>query len=73
VGREKAVRSSEGRAGLDANYCWIDVWTFERLLGEADGRDPRDAAPLLEKAVGLYRSFFLEREMEEPWLHREII
>ena len=68
IGREEAVKVSEGRVILDGRLCWIDAWAFERLLGEADGRDPRTAVPLLEKAIGLYRGFFLGREMEEPWL-----
>ena len=68
IGREEAVKVSEGRVTLDDRLCWIDAWAFERLLGEADGRDPQVAVPLLEKAVGLYQGFFLGREMEEPWL-----
>ena len=68
IGREEAVKVSEGRVILDGRLCWIDAWAFERLLGEADGRDPRTAVSLLEKAIGLYRGFFLGREMEEPGL-----
>ncbi len=68
IGRDEAVTVSEGRVCLDGRLCWIDAWAFERLLGEADGCDPQTAVPLLEKAVGLYRGFFLGREMEEPWL-----
>jgi DNA-binding SARP family transcriptional activator len=68
VGREEAVRVREGRVSLDENFCWIDAWTFERLLEEAEGQDSRVAVPFLEKAVGLYQGFFLGREMEEPWL-----
>jgi DNA-binding SARP family transcriptional activator len=68
IGREEAVKVSEGLVCLDGRLCWIDAWAFERLLGEADGRDPQNAIPLLEKAVSLYQGFFLGREMEEPWL-----
>ena len=24
----------EGKLSLDGNYCWVDVWSFERLLGQ---------------------------------------
>jgi LuxR family maltose regulon positive regulatory protein len=68
VGREEAVRVREGRVSLDENFCWTDAWTFERQLDEAEGRDAQQAVPLLERAVGLYQGFFLDREMEEPWL-----
>jgi ATP/maltotriose-dependent transcriptional regulator MalT/DNA-binding SARP family transcriptional activator len=68
IGREEAVKVSEGRVSLDGRLCWIDSWAFERLLGESDGGDPKDAVPRLEKAVSLYQGFFLGREMEEPWL-----
>ena len=62
------VKVREGRVTLDDRHCWTDAWAFERLLGEADGRDPLAALPLLEKAVGLYQGPFLGRGMEEPWL-----
>ena len=68
IGRDEAVTVSGGRVCLDGRLCWIDAWAFERLLEEAEGRDSANAVPLLEKAVGLYRGFFLGREMEEPWL-----
>ena len=68
IGREDAVKVREGRVSLDDRLCWIDAWAFEQLLEEVEGGDPEAAFPLLEKAIGLYRGFFLGREMEEPWL-----
>ena len=68
AGREEAVKVREGRVSLDDRLCWIDAWAFERLLGEAEGSDPRAAFPLLEKAVGFYQGYFMGREMEESRL-----
>jgi LuxR family maltose regulon positive regulatory protein len=65
LGREQAVLRQEGQLGLDARFCWVDVWAVERLLERAEtAAQPRE---LTRKAASLYRGAFLdEREAELP-------
>lgn len=80
LGVEKAIRVQEGRATLDARYCWVDAWAFERLLGEAEdrlrelreGRDREgvrrpDLATLVGKATALYKGHFLRGDEAHVW------
>jgi DNA-binding SARP family transcriptional activator len=36
LGIEQAIRFQEGKAVIDPRYCWVDVWSFERLLGKVE-------------------------------------
>jgi len=71
IGNEKALQLREGRLTLDDRFCWVDVWAFERILGQADVRwkekSKENAVRLVEKAMDLYRGPFLFRETEQPW------
>ena len=59
LGNEKAVQLREGRLSLDERFCWVDVWAFERVLGQADVRwkekSKANAVCLVEKAMDLYK------------------
>jgi DNA-binding SARP family transcriptional activator len=72
IGHETALRHKEGRLTLDERHCWIDVWAFEWLLGEAEveknKRSNEKAAQFIEKATGLYKGPFLSDEVEQPWM-----
>jgi len=50
---------ADNRLSLDPRYCWVDVWAFERLLGEA-AHDGTSA----EKAMALYKGRFLGQDAE---------
>jgi len=71
IGNEKALQLREGRLTLDERFCWVDVWAFERILGQADVRwkekSKGNAVDLVEKAMDLYKGPFLFREIEQPW------
>ena len=78
LGVEEAIRIHEGRATLDARYCWVDAWAFERLVGEAEDRltlsrsgrtagTPPDLAGLAGKALALYRGHFLPSDDAHTW------
>ena len=71
IGNEKALPLREGRLNLDERFCWVDVWAFERILGQADVRwkekSKENAVRLVEKAMDLYKGPFLFREIEQPW------
>lgn len=65
----------DGKLSLDARYCWVDVWTFERSLGEAkrllrstaDSHQIRALEGLTENLLALYQDHFLVREEETGW------
>lgn len=67
LGNEHIVVVQEGRVSLDTRYCWIDVWAFERILGQAKKAGAASAALLTGQAVALYGGHFLETDCNEPW------
>ena len=70
LGKEEALVLKEGRLSLSNRLCWVDVWVFERFLGQAEmaGKEGKgtEAVPHYEKALSLYRGSFLALE-DPPW------
>jgi LuxR family maltose regulon positive regulatory protein len=64
LGYEKAVHVQEGKLTLDDRYCWVDAWTFERLVTQANDLCHKDltekAIYLMQKAINMYDGHFLE-------------
>ena len=82
LGIEQAIQFHESKVYLDPRYCWLDVWAFERIMGNVDtawrtGRDRDGAAErsrekeqiakLTEKAIEMYTGPFLSGD-HEPWM-----
>ena len=71
LGREEAVVLRGGRVHLAPELCWVDVWAFERLLGQADaarrGGRLDEARALDERALRLYRGDFLAPDGHAAW------
>jgi ATP/maltotriose-dependent transcriptional regulator MalT/DNA-binding SARP family transcriptional activator len=71
LGREEAVVLRGGQVRLAPDLCWVDVWAFERLLGQADaarrGGRVDEARALDERALRLYRGGFLESDGQAAW------
>jgi DNA-binding SARP family transcriptional activator len=69
LGYEKAIQLQEGKITLDARYCWVDAWAFERILSLSDDlyskRQTENAIELIQKAINMYNGHFLEEE--HPW------
>ena len=70
LGKGEALVLRDGRLSLSNRHCWVDVWAFERSLGQAEkarkeGKQA-EAIRLFEKALSLYRGSFLPFE-EMPW------
>ena len=65
----------DGKLSLDARYCWVDVWAFERLLGEsrrllrntADSNQVYRLEGLTKDLLALYQNHFLVREEDMGW------
>lgn len=75
VGNERIIKLREGRLTLDTRYCWVDVWTFERLLGQINAawkegteeNKVKQTIQLAEKAIEIYKGPFLSGEADQPW------
>jgi two-component SAPR family response regulator len=65
----------DGKLSLDARFCWVDVWTFERLLGGVrriigNAADPNQIyllEGLTENLYALYQHHFLASEEMTCW------
>ena len=71
-GYPDAFQLRNGRLTMEQRYCWVDVWAFERFLGEADSKRKEGltekAAELTQRAIEVYRGPFLVGEMEHPFV-----
>ena len=72
---ERVLTLKDGKVSLDPRYCWVDVWSFERLLGrmqrirsrDATGRDAYQLDRLMQRILSLYQDHFLAREEVTTW------
>jgi two-component SAPR family response regulator len=75
LGDDRVLVLRDGKLSLDACYCWVDVWAFERLLGgsrrllrnKADGNRVDLLEGLTENLLALYQDHFLIREDVTSW------
>lgn len=63
---DRSLVISEGTLSLDPRYCWVDLWSFEKLLSQSEPNEGLDIRRM-EKAIGLYKGPFLEGT-EEQWV-----
>jgi len=72
VGYPDAFKLRDGRLTMEQGYCWVDVWAFERLLGQADGKRKEGlaekAAELTQRAIEGYKGPFLFGEARQPFM-----
>jgi two-component SAPR family response regulator len=72
---DRVLMLRDGKLSLDARYCWVDVWAFERLLNGSRRllRNTADVnqVDLLERMtknlLALYQDHFLVREDVTNW------
>ena len=57
------VKRQEGRLSLDPQICWVDCWTFERLVSEAES----DIFDTCSFVYEIYHKPFLDSEDDAPW------
>jgi two-component SAPR family response regulator len=75
LNHDRVLVLRDGKLSLDARYCWVDVWAFERLLGEArrilrstaDSNQISLLEGLTENLLALYQDHFLIREDVTGW------
>ena len=76
IGNEEVIRLRDGRVTLDSRYCWVDVWAFERILGQIDaswkegltGNDMTRTIRLAERAIEMYKGPFMAGETDQHWV-----
>jgi len=75
LGSERAVLLSDGKLSLNPAVCWVDAWTFERLLGRLDDlikpplvtESAQAIARLATRVAALYRGPFLSGAAKTTW------
>ncbi len=73
--RNKDVIQLQGnKLNLNAEFCWVDVWILERLLGRIDialvksDIDFDEISYLTNKVLQLYRGKFLKEDVNNAWV-----
>jgi LuxR family maltose regulon positive regulatory protein len=73
LGHDEALLIEGGRLTLNPELCWVDLWSFERLLGRLEAAlhapGETDVAGLLAQTdpiLRLYQGDFLDREGGRP-------
>ena len=69
LNHDRVLVLRDGKLSLNARYCWVDVWAFERLLGESrrllrnagDSNQVCLLEGLTENLLSLYQNHFLIR------------
>jgi ATP/maltotriose-dependent transcriptional regulator MalT/DNA-binding SARP family transcriptional activator len=62
IGYPSTVVFGDGKLSLNAAFCWVDAWAFERTMGRKEAQ-----AADLERAVALYHGPFLDADVA-AWL-----
>lgn len=74
IGVDKIIVVQAHKLTLDNQYCWVDTWVLERLLGKIDAalNDPAqgskaESVRLTDRVLDLYRGPFLGRDTDRAW------
>jgi two-component SAPR family response regulator len=75
LGDNRVLVLKEGKLSLDGRYCWVDVWSFERLLGQSHrllmrdntGKQVFSVGRSTEDLTNLYHDHFLAKEDLTSW------
>jgi two-component SAPR family response regulator len=75
LGDDRVLVLKDGKLSLDGQYCWVDVWVFERLLGQSHRILMRDVTgkqiftleQLTERLISLYQGHFLAKDDITSW------
>ncbi len=64
LGVTDVLTLQSGELTLNNNYCWVDVWRFERLAKDMETKKEKDGRPTIdlqaaENAVLFYHGIFL--------------
>jgi|GEM_PF-2425701 two-component SAPR family response regulator len=77
-----AIQTKDGKVSIDAKYCWVDAWRFQRMATEADSMWYKErhgcsdkgyeacrkkALILSEQAINSYGGDFLAGDIRYSW------
>jgi len=71
IGYEQVIQVRDRKLSLNAQLCWVDIWTLERLLGQTQAllgqasQDCEHAVKLKQQLISLYQGGFLSGD-DEP-------
>ncbi|WP_310446445.1 BTAD domain-containing putative transcriptional regulator [Thiobacillus sp.] len=68
LGNEAAILTHDGKLSLNDKHCWLDIWAFERLSGNAERLRGDGAPAVCERAMAHYAGPFLGSEDAAVWL-----
>jgi DNA-binding SARP family transcriptional activator len=70
LGSDEAIELSDGLVSLNPRLVWVDIWVFERLLGQADGEIKasrrKPGGRLIDRALRLYQGPFMATDRDLP-------
>jgi LuxR family transcriptional regulator, maltose regulon positive regulatory protein len=67
LGTRDAVRMEGGKASLNRDQLWVDMWEFEAEL-QSPRDPPRNDLERIGRLRRLYQGHFLQHEAERPWV-----
>jgi two-component SAPR family response regulator len=75
LGDDRVLILRDGKVSLDERYCWVDVWSLDRLFGyiqrirngDTTGRDAYQLDQLMQRVFSLYQDHFLAKEDAASW------
>ena len=75
-GREDAILVHDTTVSLNPECCWVDIWSLERHLSEADTLlraesgtiSESDFSSTVDRILALTHGEFLERDFQQPWM-----
>ncbi len=74
LGNNDIIHFNDCKLTLDAKYCWVDVWSLERLLGTID-KDLMHSTvnndyifSLTNRILQLYKGEFLGELIDDSWV-----
>jgi len=71
----KLLLVHNAQLSLNDHYCWLDIWAYERSLGELESAlsDPEThklfiIEQKIQRVFDLYHGFFMEKEAQPGWI-----
>ncbi len=84
LGYDKALQLKDGALTLDGQYCFVDIWRFQRLIKKVEDGWKRllktkknnkneqdaiqDVLQLTERVLDSYKGHFLNGDDSQPWI-----
>ena len=75
LGVGKAIQLHESKITLNPHFCWVDIWAFERMLGEIEAalseretdKAGKEIGRLVDKVLKCCQGAFLKNDVNLQW------